>query len=367
MLLCLLVVGGMLPTTDTVGAERTIRVAFFNPQSADDPFWNPVDKFMRAAAADLNIEITTYVADHNRSVMLDQVRHVVMAAEKPDFIVFKNFKSSAPEVLKIAELYGVNSFLFNAGLSDQERFVHGVPREHFRHWLGQMLPGDELAGYNLAISLIKRARELNLTNANGEIVMAGLTGNLSDSAALERNKGLERALEENPDVSFQQLVPARWDRSQAAQKAEGLFRRYADISVLWAANDPMALGTLDAAEQVGLSPGETFIVGGVDWNPPALDAIKAGTLHTSIGGHFMEGGWVMVLLYDYVHGKDFADDGGAARYSEMAGLTSANIEKYRHKFLNEDWDRVDFTRFSKVKNPALKTYDFSLDKILDQL
>lgn len=347
--------------------DRTVRVAFFNPQNADDPFWLPVERFMRAAANDLNMEVTTHVAGHNRAKMVEQVREVVMGADKPDFIVFKNFRGNAPEILKIAELGGVKSFIFNAGLTAEERPEHGGPREHYRHWIGQMLPGDELAGYNLAISLIKRARDLNLTNGDGKIVMVGLTGTLSDTPAIERNKGLERALEESPDVVFQQLVPARWDRAQAAQKAEGLFRRYPDVAVMWAANDPMALGAVDAAERVGLSPGKDFITGGVDWNPPALEAIRAGTMHTSIGGHFMEGGWVMVMLYDYVHGRDFADDGGAARFSEMAGLTSLNLDKYLTKFLNENWDRVDFGKFSKVNNPALKSYDFSLDRILDQL
>lgn len=365
--LCFLALAFVLPSLHAQADDRPIRVAFFNPQDADDPFWLPVGRFMRAAANDLNIEVTTYVAAHNRAKMIEQVREVVSGADKPDFIVFKNFKSNAPEVLKIAELNGVKSFVFNAGLTAEERARHGAPREHYQHWVGQMLPGDELAGYNLATVLIERARDLGLSDANGKIAMVGLTGNLSDSAASERNKGLERALEENPDVLFHQLVPARWDREQAAHKAEGLFRRYPNITVLWAANDPMALGAIDAAHKVGLSPGKDFITGGVDWNPPALEAIQAGTMHTSIGGHFMEGGWVMVLIHDYVHGRDFADDGGAALFSEMAGLTSANVEKYQHKFVNKDWDRVDFTKFSKVKNPTLKSYDFSLDRILDQL
>lgn len=357
----------VLPVSGAYGDDRPIRVAYFNPHNADDPFWLPVERFMRAAANDLNIEVTTYVAAHNRATMIDQVRQAVMAKDKPDFIVFKNFKSNAPEILNIAELNGVKSFIFNAGLTNEERAKNGGPREHYRQWVGQMLPGDELAGYNLATALIKRARDLGLFDNDGKVVMTGLTGNLSDSAAIERNKGLERALEENPDVVFHQLVPARWDRAQAAQKAEGLFRRYPNIAVIWAANDPMALGAIDAAAKVGLVAGESFITGGVDWNPPALEAIKDGTLHTSIGGHFMEGGWVMVLLYDYVHGQDFADDGGAARFSEMAGLTAANLDKYLGKFLNEDWDRVDFSQFSKVRNSVLKSYDFSLDRILDQL
>ena len=214
-----------LAPIDTVHAEEPpIRIAFFNPQNADDPFWLPVGRFMRAAAHDLNIELSIYVAAHDRALMIDQVRTAVSAANKPDFIVFKNFKSNAPEVLAIAEQYGVKSFIFNAGLTNEEREVHRGPRERYSGWVGQMLPGDELAGYNLAISLIKRARVLGLKDANDKIVMVGLTGNPSDSAAIERNKGLERALEENPDVSFMQLVPARWNHEEAAQKAEEIGR-----------------------------------------------------------------------------------------------------------------------------------------------
>lgn len=347
--------------------KAPIRVAFFNPQGADDPFWLPVERFMRAAAHDLGMEVSTYVADHDRARMIEQVRAAVSGPQKPDFIVFKNFKANAPEILGIAEEHGVKSFIFNAGLTPEEHAAHGGPRERYRHWIGSMLPGDQLAGFNLASALIAEARAKGLVNVDGKIHMAGLTGNLSDSAAVERNLGLERALEENPDVVFHQLVPARWDHAQAVDKTQGLLSRYPSISVLWAANDPMALGAIDGAVAVGRVPGKDFITGGVDWNPPALEAVKAGAMHITIGGHFMEGGWVMVLLHDYAHGADFATDGGSARYSEMAGLTRANIGKYIDKFVNEDWERVDFSRFSKVANPSLKTYDFSLERILEQL
>lgn len=365
--LTIVVLSGLFSAPHVHADDAPIQVAFFNPHNADDPLWQPVERFMRAAAHDLNIEVTTYVAEHDRAKMIEQVRTAVRASAKPDFIVFKNFKSNAPEVLELAQQYGVKSFIFNAGLMTEERVLNGGPREHFSNWIGQMLPGDERVGYNLANVLIQRARTLKLFNKDGKIVMAGLTGNLSDRAASARNTGLDRALEENPDVSFAQLVPARWDRQEAQQKGDGLFHRYPDISVIWAANDSMALGAIEAAQKAGLKPGQNFITGGVDWNRPALQAIQDKTLHTSIGGHFMEGGWVMVLLYDYVHGFDFAEDSGASLVSEMATLTSTNVDEYQAKLLNEDWDRVDFTVFSRVKNVSQKAYDFSLSRVMDQL
>ena len=34
---------------------------------------------------------------------------------------------------------------------------------------------------------------------------------------------------------------------------------------------------------------------------------------------------------------------------------------------NTDWRKVDFTRFSKTRNPELKRYEFTQDAVLTQL
>lgn len=40
------------------------------------------------------------------------------------------------------------------------------------------------------------------------------------------------------------------------------------------------------------------------------------------------------------------------------------IPRYLEIFGDEDWSRVDFTTFSRVKNPQLGPYDFSVDHLL---
>ena len=37
-------------------------------------------------------------------------------------------------------------------------------------------------------------------------------------------------------------------------------------------------------------------------------ALRSGRLAALAGGHFMSGAWVLVMLYDYHHGHDFADE-----------------------------------------------------------
>ena len=215
--------------------------------------------------------------------------------------------------------------------------------------------------------MIAAARDRGLGGSHERIGIVALTGNMSDSAAIERNKGLTRAVEESPEADLLQMVPARWNRDQARRKAHGLIKRYPDCVVLWGANDPMALGGIDAARTLGLDPGRNFLVGGIDWNRPALEAIRKGGMVASIGGHFMEGGWVLVMLHDLFHGRDFADDEGADLRSEMGVLDAGNIATYIDRFSNSDWDRIDFTRFSKILTPAVERYDFSLNAVLEQL
>ena len=61
----------------------------------------------------------------------------------------------------------------------------------------------------------------------------------------------------------------------------------------------MALGAMEGVVAAGKSPGKDVFIGGLNWDPPALDKVKDGALVTTVGGHFMIGGWALVLLYDY--------------------------------------------------------------------
>ena len=340
-------------------ASESHRVTFFNPHSADDAFWQPVTKFMQAAAKDLNIELSVLVANHDREKMIAQVRTVVSGQDKPDVIVFKNFKSNGAEILELAEQYGVHAFIFNAGLIGENATKYPTPRAPLKHWIGQMLPGDAGAGEVLAEFLINEGLA-----TNEPVNIIGLTGNLADSPAIARNAGLKKALVLH-ELQMEQLIPANWTTEQAFQATKGLLKRYPATNIIWCANDSMALGAHEASVKAGRVPGKDIFIGGIDWQPNALELIQRGGIAGSVGGHFMEGGWAMVLIYDYLNGNDFKDTIGVDIHSEMSLLTPLNIEKYITQFTDDNWDRIDFKRFSIESNPA--GYDFSLNAALKQL
>jgi ABC-type sugar transport system substrate-binding protein len=63
------------------------------------------------------------------------------------------------------------------------------------------------------------------------------------------------------------------------------------------ANDPIVLGTIGTIIESGKKPGRDIFIGGLNRDKPALEKIKDGMLTISMGGHFMTGGWTMVLQF----------------------------------------------------------------------
>ncbi|ABC27126.1 ABC-type sugar transport system, periplasmic component [Hahella chejuensis KCTC 2396] len=342
-----------------------MHVVFFNPQSSDDTFWSEVIRFARAAAEDLNIRLDIFSANHDRLLMRQQIKHI-LASDPPDFIMYKNFKGNAPELLALAEEAKVRSFVFNSGLNVEQERRYGHPRERFKQWIGQMLPNDENAGYALANMLFASASSRELLRGGQVLPILAIGGTPTDNAAIEREMGLHRSLSERPEVELQQLVSARWDEELAYKQAVGLLKRYPRTRVIWAANDSIAVGSLRGAQSLGYKPGENLLIAGIDWSPSALEYIKEGKLAGSYGGHFMQGAWSLVLMYDYHLGRDFADDLGVSIHSNMGLLTPDNVDKYLQFIVGVNWSDIDFTRFSKVLNPQLKQYDFSLERLLQQ-
>jgi ABC-type sugar transport system substrate-binding protein len=346
--------------------EQTYKVALFAQRSEGDAFWTLIEKFMRAACNDLGMELIIYYAHDSRPKMERNVEKAVSGPNKVDALVFPNHKTVAPELIEIANEAQVPAILFNSGVTEENQAKTGLPREKFPYWIGQLLPDDEGAGFTLTNILIDAAKAQGKIDADGKVHLLGFTGTVSDTAAIERAKGLERAVESRDDAVLHQIVPAGWDPRDAKQRFLGLMDRYDEhlISVAWAASDLMSIGLAEGAQELNLVPGQDLFTGGVDWTQEGVDAVKSGTMTATMGGHFMEGGWAAVLLYDYFHGADFAEESVDMR-SPMRALTKENIDVFI-RFSQSDWEHIDFTKFSKKLNPELEKYDFSFDAVMKQ-
>ena len=96
---------------------------------------------MQEAVHDLGMELQVYYAHDNRVTMKKQITEAVTGPDKPDVIVFQNYRANGAAFIKIAENAEVPAFIVNTGFQAEDKM--GAPREKHPYWIGEMLPDDE--------------------------------------------------------------------------------------------------------------------------------------------------------------------------------------------------------------------------------
>lgn len=338
-------------------------VVFANPGGKDDAFYSLVTGFMQAAADDLGMDLKVFYGDRNHVLIDENVQAIFRMSPQPDYIVGMNARGSGEVMLKLGEEHGVKTVFFNQSFLAKERTLMGMPGQRFKNWLFEFLPDDIHSGYLLGKTLVDTALDKGLTDKDGQLQMVAVSGHEQSAASSLRVRGLRKAVAEYDNVHLDQVVRAGWKQDKARNQALGLIGRYPEISVFWSASDVMAIGVLEAIKRHGKRPGEDILTGGVDWANKAMPLVKNGEFTASVGGHFMDGGWALVMLYDLIHGVSVPP----ISRSRFSVLTKDNVDIYTKNFGDNDWSQIDFQKFSKHLNPELKAYNFGLEAVLEQV
>jgi len=329
-----------------------VEIALFVPRS-ETPAWQAQIKFAQAAADDLDVSLRVYDAQNQAQTML---RQVAQACEQGvDGILFMNYEQVGEQILAITERYNVPSVLFNTS------FVSDVlrPRTKYRTWIGSIVPDDKKAGALLAEQLLIKAGNQQVEDIN----LLVINGNLKEVSAQQRNLGLRQFIQHQPHISViaEGDTGASWSRSEAKRLFKDYYQRHPEINMVWAASDGLALGAREAMKELAL-PMDRIIVGGIDWLPEALQAVQGDAPYTSVGGHFTEAAWGLILLKDYLNGDDFATE-STQFHTRMFGINRQNIKMLR-SFIDDNWQRIDFKALSKAHDRG-KLYNFSIEYLLD--
>ncbi|MBW0148000.1 ABC transporter substrate-binding protein [Marinobacter arenosus] len=357
---CLLSVWLLAP----VQAATRPSVVFLSPD--DSRFWFMVADFMTAVASDLEMDLSIEVdRESHRFSYLNLLQSVLNRPDKPDYLVFMCKEGVTARMLRLANDAGVKVFTFNTDVPAEAQREVGLPRQSLANWIGHLSPDNVAAGRQLADFLGQQARDLGLIEPERPLSLIALSGTLDSSAAKDRNTGLLKAVNDQR-ARLSQLVNAEWSAEEARQKTRILLKRYPDTTSIWSASDGMALGAIEAARMVGKQPGTDLVIGGVDWEPQALAAIRNGELAVSLGRHFMGGGLLMLLLHDYHRGHDFVsgDQVPTLRY-ELQPATRTNVGRVERILEPDHWQDVRFERFSRALSPDSALRWRSANRLMD--
>lgn len=340
---------------------KTLKIAHFYSDKVG--FWPLASAFGAAAAEDLNIEFNSYSYGNSPIVQIELITKVLNDPKtKPDGFLFHNYKRRGEQILKIAQAAGVPAVMFNAGPTKEDSF--GDPREKFPLYLGLITPDDEKAGYDLAQNLISIAKTKNLRGKDGKIHLCIMEGSRFSNAAKLRKKGLLQAIKENSsDVVVDQFFDTNWRKKQAKDAFKAANKRYPESKVFWAASDMMALGILEEAKLSGKKPGVDFITGGIDLLPSIQPKVLRGEIALSIGAHYTESIWALVLLHDYLKGCDFVKEGESPIFkSTMLSLLSSDkplLPKETKEEILQWAKNIDFSNYSKCYSKKEYSFDSS--------
>ncbi len=128
--------------------------------------------------------------------------------------------------------------------------------------------------------------------------VAELEGVPGASATRERGSGFHNIADEKLDVVTKQS--ADFDRTKGLTVMENLPQGHPDIQAVFAHNDEMALGALEAIN----SSGKDIIVIGFDGNKDALASIKDGKLSATVAQRpELIGKLATEATDDILHGK----------------------------------------------------------------
>lgn len=342
--------------------KKIINVAFVSVTTSQNPFWHNYISYMKIACESLGMNFHAYYANENHLQLQPLVASVIKSKPKPSIIVFLNNKRQAESVIKTITQAKIPAFLVNTTLDETETKKLGKPREKYKYWIGQMQPNDKEAGYIVAKTLFNK-----FPDKSKKYHVIGLNGNIASDVTTLRLQGLLEAVKQSDNIVLDQVVNADWQPSIARRKFIELKQtRYPNAKIVWTAGDAMAMGVVQGAKDLKLKPGRDIVTGGIDWLPEALEEVRNKEIDVSVGGHFIEGGWVAVLIYDYFNGKDFASERVSWK-THMRPITSSNVDYYENKLNEKNWGKINFRKFSKVYNPSIKKYDFKMQNILNQL
>ncbi|MFP4418710.1 MAG: ABC transporter substrate-binding protein [Chitinispirillaceae bacterium] len=367
MILC----GIMLLIISDVGhAQRSEpapqRIVMFTPTTEDNTYWPQVYRIVETVSDDLGVDILPYEFDvGDRFATHQEGIQILDTMVRPDGAIFSVVFGQTRPLLQVTEKMDLPVMILGPLFPDELPRIGTKPRKEFESWIGYFYQDESQKGYLLGKALLKAAHDANLYAEDGSIQVIGISGDYSWFGSRRREEGLRRAVKEDTSARLLQIVNTLWTPEEAREKTTRLMMRYPRTGVVWAASDQLALGAADALREGGHIPGQTVLVGGLDLSLAGLQAVKNNVLHATVSSFMLFYARMLVYLYDYINGFDFADEAGTTVTTDIHVVTKETADRFLrlYTFFNE----IDFRKFSKVYNQSLHNYDFSLEKLEDAL
>ena len=349
---------------------KKTRILFTHPMENGLPFWDSQVAFAQSVAAALNfdLEVLYFPKDQrNRFTAANYLKQVIESKKlAPDLVVTFFWLGSEESVLTMLKEKNIDIISINSDITPEQFERLGRPRERFPNWLLHLSPDDILAGNQLAAGILAQSRALRCPDKNCYVELFAITGAIGSAVSAQRVEGLKQVFENDENSKIINIVHGNWEREFVEELTKKIFLRHAHIDAFWVASDVMTYGLFDGLAQIKQKLSKKTVIGSIDWSPETIEKIKNGEMNISLGGHFMEGGWALILYFDYLQNIDFAAETTTIIKTEMSILDKYNIDQLGPFLSSPAWSATFLQSHSKFLNPARKSYNLNPQNFIMQ-
>jgi simple sugar transport system substrate-binding protein len=141
-------------------------------------------------------------------------------------------------------------------------------------------------------------------DAAGPINIVELQGTVGSAPAIDRKKGFEEIIKDKAKYKIIRSQTGDFTRAKGKEVMEAFLKAEGKkINVLFAHNDDMAIGAIQAIEEAGMKPGKDILIVSIDGVKGAFQAMMAGKLNVSVECSPLLGPQLMSAVKDLMAGK----------------------------------------------------------------
>jgi galactofuranose transport system substrate-binding protein len=275
-----------LPALHALAAPLTMG---FSQVGAESEWRTANTASIKAAAKEAGVTLKFADAQQKQENQVKAIRSYI--AQKVDVIAFSPVVESGWDtVLKEAKAAGIPVIL-------TDRAVKVADPSLYVTFIGSDFVEE---GRKAARWLLERAAKTPGASLN----IVELQGTVGSAPAIDRKKGFEEVIKSNPKLQIIRSQSGEFTRAKGKEVMESFLKqRDKKIDVLYAHNDDMAIGAIQAIEEAGLKPGVDIVIISIDGVRGAFEAMKAGKLNVTVECNPLLGPQLMQLAKDVVAKK----------------------------------------------------------------
>jgi ABC-type sugar transport system substrate-binding protein len=267
LLAAMLAVVGLALVPGVCGAAGKRLVIGFAQTGAESEWRTANTESVKAAAKEAGFDLKFSDAQQKQENQIKAIRTFI--AQKVDVIILAPLVTTGWDtVLKEAKAAKIPVILEsrNVDVKDPTTWVSFVGSDFVEE------------GRRAARWLLDHTKD-----TKGDVNIVELQGTVGSDPANDRKKGFEEVIRTDPRYKIIRSQTGDFTRSKGKEVMEAFLKAEGrKINVLYAHNDDMAIGAIQAIEETGLKAGKDILVIGVDAVKGAFEAMIAGKMNVSV-------------------------------------------------------------------------------------